>query len=155
MGWVERRQFLGFADFFGSSRICGKRRVYGNQTILVWHASASKRRHIPDMEPELEALVTFIAPHKSAMKHFFFQMQLEGTRLKQPASETRHENPLNPTYACSPKSVVIRMDKKAAGKKRPFPAAARNPNPNQKNLLVRMSQCGLGCGQPGHRHPEG
>ncbi len=51
----------------GSSRICGKRRIYGNQTILVWHASASKRRHIRDMGPELEALVTFIAPHKSAM----------------------------------------------------------------------------------------
>ena len=51
----------------GSSRIRGKRRVEGNQTILVWHASASNGRHIRDMKPELEALVTLTAPHKSAM----------------------------------------------------------------------------------------
>ena len=41
--------------------------VDGSQTILVWHALASGRRHIPDMGPELEALVTIDAPHKSAM----------------------------------------------------------------------------------------
>ena len=57
--------------FFGSSRICGKRCVDGNQTILVWHALASWRRHIRDLGPELEALVTFTAPHKSAMNLFF------------------------------------------------------------------------------------
>ena len=51
----------------GSSRICAKRRVEGNQTILVWHVSDSKRLHIRDMGPELEALVTFSDPHKSAM----------------------------------------------------------------------------------------
>ena len=51
----------------GSSRICGKRCVDGNQTILVWHALSSLRRHIRDLGPELEALVTFTAPHKSAM----------------------------------------------------------------------------------------
>ncbi len=51
----------------GSTPICGKRRVDGNQTILVWRALASKRRHIRDMGPELEALVTFAALHKSAM----------------------------------------------------------------------------------------
>ncbi len=38
--------------------------------------------------------------------NFFFQTQLEGTRCKQPASETRHATPLNPTCACSPKSVI-------------------------------------------------
>ncbi len=53
----------------GSLRIYGKRHVDGNQTILVWHVSASKRRHIRDMGPELEALVTFSAAHKSAMNH--------------------------------------------------------------------------------------
>ena len=42
-------------------------RVDGNQTILVWHALASGRRHIRDMGPELEALVTIAAPRKSAM----------------------------------------------------------------------------------------
>ena len=46
-------------------------RVDSNQTILVWHALASGRRHIRDMGPELEALVTSTAPHKSAMNHFF------------------------------------------------------------------------------------
>ena len=51
----------------GSSKICGKRRVDGNQTILVWPALASKRRHIRDTGPELEALVTFTTPRKSAM----------------------------------------------------------------------------------------
>ncbi len=51
----------------GSWRICGKRRVDGNQTILVWNALASERRHLRDVGPELEALVTFTAPHKSAM----------------------------------------------------------------------------------------
>ena len=55
----------------GSSRICGKRNVDGNQTILVWHAFVSKRRHIRDMGPELEALVTFFGPHKSAMNQLF------------------------------------------------------------------------------------
>ena len=42
-------------------------RVDGNQTILVWHALASGRRHIRDMGPELEALVTITVRHKSAM----------------------------------------------------------------------------------------
>ena len=51
----------------GSSRICGKRRIEGNQTILVWHALAYDRRHIRDMGPELEALVTFADSHKSTM----------------------------------------------------------------------------------------
>ena len=51
----------------GSSRICGKKRVEGNQTILVWHALATKWRHARNMGPELEALVTFTVPHKSAM----------------------------------------------------------------------------------------
>ena len=46
-----------------------RRRLQGNQTILVWHALVSKRRHIRDMGPELEALVAFSAPHKSAMNH--------------------------------------------------------------------------------------
>ena len=41
--------------------------VDGSQTILVWHALASRRRHIRNMGPELEALVTIAAPHKSAM----------------------------------------------------------------------------------------
>ena len=53
--------------FDGSSRICGKMRVDGNQTILVWHALVSRQRHIRDLGPELEALVTFAAPRKSAM----------------------------------------------------------------------------------------
>ena len=51
----------------GSSMICGKRGVDGNQTIRVWHALASKPGHIHDIGPELEALVTFTAPRKSAM----------------------------------------------------------------------------------------
>ena len=51
----------------GSSRICDKRHVDGNQTILVWATLASKRRHIRDTGPELEALVTFATPRKSAM----------------------------------------------------------------------------------------
>ncbi len=51
----------------GSSRICGKRRVEGNQTILVWHALVSKRWHISDVRTELEALATFTALRKSAM----------------------------------------------------------------------------------------
>ena len=42
-------------------------RVDGNQTILVWHALSSGRRHIRDLGPELEALVTLAAPRKSAM----------------------------------------------------------------------------------------
>ena len=46
-------------------------RVDGNQTILVWHALASGRRHIRDMGPELEALVTIAAPHKYAMNQTF------------------------------------------------------------------------------------
>ncbi len=46
----------------GSLPICGKRRVEGNQTILVWIALASKRRHILATRPELEALVAFAAP---------------------------------------------------------------------------------------------
>ena len=49
----------------------GKRRVDGNQTILVWNALASRRRHIRDTGPELEALVTFTAPYKSAMNQLF------------------------------------------------------------------------------------
>ncbi len=57
----------------GSSRICGKRHLDGNQTILVWHALASKRPHIHDMRPELEALVTITAPHKSAMNQMNFE----------------------------------------------------------------------------------
>ena len=61
-------------DFAGSSRICGKMRVDGNQTILVWHALASGRRHVRDMGPELEALVTIAAPHKSAMSQPFFTL---------------------------------------------------------------------------------
>ncbi len=56
---------------FGSSRICGKRHVDGNQTILVWHALVSKRRHIRDMGPEQEALVAFSALHKSALNRIF------------------------------------------------------------------------------------
>ncbi len=98
----------GFADLYiqtnGSSRICGKRRVYGNQPILVWHASTSKRRHICDMGPELEALVTFIAPHKSAIN----QTNLACSRWERQASETQRNTPLNPTCAQSPKSATIR-----------------------------------------------
>ena len=56
---------------FGSSRICGKRRVDGNQTILVWRTLASKRHHTRDIGPELEALVTFTAPHNSGMNQTF------------------------------------------------------------------------------------
>ncbi len=55
----------------------GKRRVDCDQTILVWHVLAFKRRHIRDMGPELEALVTFTAPRKSAMN------QKRGLRLAQ------------------------------------------------------------------------
>ena len=50
----------------------GKRHVDGNQTILVWHALVSKLRNIRDKGPELEALVTFSAPHKSAMNQGFY-----------------------------------------------------------------------------------
>ncbi len=46
-------------------------RADGNQTILVWPSLASKRWHIRDMGPELEALVTFTTSHKSAMNLFF------------------------------------------------------------------------------------
>ncbi len=45
--------------------------VDGNQTILVWSDLPSKRWHIRDMGPELEALVTFTTPHKSAMNPEF------------------------------------------------------------------------------------
>ncbi len=56
----------------------------GNQTILVWHALASKQRHMRDKGPELEALVTFAAPHKSAMNRFVLreQMKKQKTRMK-------------------------------------------------------------------------
>ena len=47
---------------FGSSRICGKARPYGNQTILVWRGSAPTGLHIRGFGPELEALATFSAP---------------------------------------------------------------------------------------------
>ena len=60
----------------GSSRICGKMRVDGNQTILVWHALASGWRHIRDMGPELEALATIAAHRKSAMNPFFTRIRV-------------------------------------------------------------------------------
>ena len=45
---------------------------------------ASKRRYTRDLGPELEALVTFTAPHKSAMNPFYFcrliSVVLDGTR---------------------------------------------------------------------------
>ena len=63
--------FLEKCSIFGSSRICEKRRVDGNQTILVWHALASEQRPLLYVGPELEALVTFTAPHKSAMNRIF------------------------------------------------------------------------------------
>ena len=63
------------ASKFGSLRICGKMRVDGSQTILVWHALASGRRHIRDVGPELEALVTIAASHNSAMNQKFRQGQ--------------------------------------------------------------------------------
>ena len=53
----------------------------GNQTILVWYALASGRRHIRDMGPELEALVTIAAPHKSAMNLFFLKKMLHPQRF--------------------------------------------------------------------------
>ncbi len=59
-------------------------RVDGNQTILVWHALASKLRHIRDMGPKLEALVTFAAPRKSAMNQknlFLYLINLVVGRL--------------------------------------------------------------------------
>ena len=51
----------------GSSRICGKTRLEGNQTILVWLGLAPRGLNIYGFGPELEALVTFTAPRKSAM----------------------------------------------------------------------------------------
>ena len=48
----------------------------GNQTILVWHALASKRRHIRDLGPELEALVTYTVSHESAMNRVRLKRRL-------------------------------------------------------------------------------
>ena len=62
---VSRRAAADFKT--AHRRFVGKKRVEGNQTILVWHVSDSKRLHFRDMGPELEALVTFSVPHKSAM----------------------------------------------------------------------------------------
>ncbi len=50
-----------------SSQICGKTRLEGNQTILVWLGLAPRGLNIYGFGPELEALVTFTAPCKSAM----------------------------------------------------------------------------------------
>ena len=56
---LDGQAFLAHRGFLG------KRRVDGNQTILLWHGSPSKQRHICNMRPGLEALVTFAAAHKS------------------------------------------------------------------------------------------
>ncbi len=63
--------FNSMIKFFWFIADLWKSCVDGNQTILVWLDSTSKRRHIRDMGPELEALVTFAASHKSAMNSFF------------------------------------------------------------------------------------
>ena len=68
---IEKTLFYGAeqwkTEISGASRIDGKRRTDGNQTILVWHALASRLRRIRNMGPELEAPVAFTAPHKHAM----------------------------------------------------------------------------------------
>ncbi len=99
----------GVDFFFGSSRICGKMHLDGNQTILVWHALASKRPYIRNMGPELEALVTFVAPHKSAMNLFPINRpscSLCPSWLK--INEFYHEGHKEHEYTPSPKFVAIR-----------------------------------------------
>ena len=138
-----------FADF-GSSRIRGKRRVEGNQTILVWHASASNGRHIRDMRPELEALVTLTAPHKSGMNPDFSVVPdgTFGKLVRKPGNKL-------PGYCLSSLTGLwvrnrgCSLDDPASDADSPLVSKMRGPWRRPAILILTEIPCRRGCNDQG------